>query len=411
MSLTRRQLLQTALAGSALALWPQRTVTAMPAPLGAGPRNLILIDLKGGNDGLNTVVPHGLAGGSYLSEFRPTLGVHPSTVLPLTADIGLNPSMAGMKSHYDAGRLAIVQGVSCPDPSFSHAMAQRVWQTGDPALQQTSGWLGRHLAQLPVPSVPDTVTIGSTSSLLVSGSEGFTPAFKSLKAFSFPVDGWHKSDGSNRRAAYTSIATSLTGGDDALSDMADTSLGLLDLIDLFATVPEFSHVGDYPDTYLSKRFQLVAQLLAADIGMRSFHIPLGGFDTHADQNVNDDHAVLLGRASQLVDALYTDLASVGLAQDTLFVVFSEFGRTVYENGNGGTDHGSTNAVLVLGDAVAGGLVTEHPSMDPADLDEHGELAPSTDLRDVFGTVVDGWLGGDAAAVFPGHTLSTVPFLA
>ncbi|RKY17490.1 MAG: hypothetical protein DRQ55_15665 [Planctomycetota bacterium] len=410
MSLSRRDLLKGVLASSALALWPKNAVTAMLAPLGAGPRKLVLVDLKGGNDGLNTVVPHGLAGGSYLTEFRPTIGVNSAAALPLAAGIGLHPNMTGLKTHFDAGRLAIVQGVHYPEPSFSHEFSERVWQTGDPSALSTAGWLGRHLATQPPPTTPDTVSVSGTSSLLVTGSGGFTPAFKQLESFTFPVDSWHQSDGGNRRAAFTAIASSLTGGGGDLAAMADTSLGLLDLIDLFATVPEFNHVGLYPDTYVAKSFQLVARLLAADVGMRSFYIPMGGFDTHADQNLDDDHGQRLGRVSALIDALYTDLASFGLAQDTLFIVFSEFGRTVYENGSGGTDHGTVNPVLLLGDAVQGGLVNEHPSMEPADLDEHGELPAQVDLRDVFGGVINDWLGGDAAAVFPGHALTPLPLL-
>ena len=175
-----------------------------------------------------------------------------------------------------------------------------------------------------------------------------------------------------------------------------------------AYLRSFEHVGAYPDSSIANPLRLVARLMNADIGMQYFHVTYGGFDHHSAQNENGKHANKLLAVSDGVSALYDDLAAIGLADDTVIVVFSEFGRTVYENGSAGTDHGSTNPVIVFGNAVSGGLASAHPSMDPVDLDEDGELPMQVDMRDVLGTVVQSWLGEDPAVVFPGHSFSPVP---
>ncbi|HTE05143.1 MAG TPA: DUF1501 domain-containing protein [Planctomycetota bacterium] len=412
MNVTRRNFLKSlAMLPAGYALLPQGLLRAIMAPPGAGPRNLVLVDLRGGNDGLNMVVPYGLAGGSYYGEFRQSLAVPLSAVLPLAGGIGLNPGLLALKAHFHAGRLAIAQGVSYPEPSFSHEVAQRIWQTGDPANAAPDGWLGRFLAQLGVPSSPSAVAVSGTLELLVTGSGGFVPNFQHLQDFSFPSDDEHAGDKANRRAAYAAITAGLAGSGGHLATMADTSTGILELIDLFATVPPFTSVGTYPaGSSLSSGLKLTMRLLHADIGMRYFHIPWGGFDTHADQELDGFHSKRMALLGDALHAFWQDLGSAGLADDTLVVVFSEFGRTVHENGSGGTDHGSVAPVLVFGNAAVGGLATPHPSMDPADLTESGELPMTTDLRDVFGTLVADWLGGDAAAIFPGHALTTLPLL-
>jgi uncharacterized protein (DUF1501 family) len=424
MKLTRRDFLRNCVVVPAgMALLPGSVLRAMFAPPGGNGRNLVLVDLRGGNDGLNMVVPYGLNGGTYYSEFRPTLGVPLAKVLPLTGSIGLNQSMASLKTHYDAGRLAIAQGVSYPEPSYSHEVAQRIWQNGDPANAAPDGWLARFLAQLGAPSSPNAVALSDTLTLMLSGAGSFVPNFQKLADFTFPYDGDHPQDKANREAAFTAIASGLAnpggqpgGGQSAaaaahLAAMSATSTGILDLIQLFSTVPPFQHVGVYPpNNGLSGSLKTTVRLMHANIGMRYFHLLYGGFDTHADQEQGDFHSLRLGMLSDALHAFWQDLQAVGLADDTLVVVFSEFGRTVYENGSGGTDHGSVNPVLVFGNAVTGGLANAHPSMDPGDLTGEGELPMAADFRDVFGTVVSRWLGGDAGAVFPGHTLAPLPFL-
>jgi len=377
-----------------------------------GTRNLVLIDLRGGCDGLNMVVPFGVNGGTYSSEFRQSLAIPQADVLPLSAQVGLNPRMIALKSHFDLGRLAVVQGVSYPDPDFSHEVAQAIWQTGELSGFAPQGWLAKYLHAQGGAS-PSAVAVDGSITLLLDGSGGFVPAFTDIGQFEFPYDPWHAADKENRRAAYAAVAAGLAASSKAeLAAMSGTSLGLLDLIDQFTALPAFTHVGAYPeDGELSDLLKLVAELLYGNLGLRIFHLPYGGWDTHADQEKGDYHSARLGTLSDAMAAFHQDLVAMGLADDTLVVVFSEFGRTVYQNGSKGTDHGTVTPVLAFGNAVSGGLITPHPSMDPADLTEDNELPMVADFRDVFGTVVESWLGGSAAVCFPGHAFGNLGFVA
>ena len=413
MHITRRQFLRSIAILPAAAALPGPLLRGMFAPAGAGPRNLVLVDLKGGNDGLNMVVPFGVDGGNYYSVFRPTLGIPQGSVLPLSGTVGLNGTMTALKAHFDAGRLAIVQGVGYPNPSFSHDVAQTIWQTGNTAGGSSVGWLARYLQQLGSQPSPNAVAVSDTLTLLLSESGTFVPAFTSLGDFTFPSDGNHDEDKQNRRNAYAAVAAGLSAAPSVdVANIAGTEGSILDLIDLFHTLPGFASVGAYPpQTSLSNALKLTAKLLHSNIGMRYFHLPYGGFDTHADQEKDGYHSKRVGIVSDALAAFHADLTAIGIADDTLVVVFSEFGRTVYENGSGGSDHGYVNPVLVLGNGVVGGLTTAHPSLDPANLTTDGEPPMVADFRDVFGTLVANWLGGDAAACFPGWTVSPVPFLA
>jgi len=413
MTFSRRQFLKLAALPAAATLLTRPMLRAMFAPANGGVRNLVLVDLRGGCDGLNVVVPFGVNGGTYSSVFRKSLAIPAGLVLPISAEIGLNPQMTELKGHYDAGRLAIVQGVSYPEPNFSHEVAQTIWQTGDTSGFGAQGWLARHLAAQGGGATPTAVAVEDTLTLLLDGSGGFVPAFTDTGQFVFPSDPYHDEDKANRRAAYEAIASGLAGSSKpGLAAMSATSAGLLELIDAFAAMPGFVHVGAYPaDNSLSDQLRLVAELMNGGLGLRYFHLPYGGWDTHADQEKADYHSQRLGGLSAALHAFWQDLVALGQADNTLVVVFSEFGRTVKQNGSKGTDHGTVNPVLILGNGAVGGLITPHPSMDPDALTEDGELPMVADYRDVFGTVVQDWLGGDAALCFPGHALTGLGFVA
>lgn len=412
MSHSRREFLRRGLlAVPAVGLFPGVLARSVLASPGSSPRYLILVDLRGGNDGFNTVVPYNVNGGTYYSAFRPNVNIGSGSVLPLDAQVGLNPMLAEFKSHYDAGRLAVIQGVSFPTPSFSHEVAERIWTkaTDDPLQEQ--GWLAKLLSLDAVPSFPCAMDVSDSVGPFYHGADRFVPAFQSVGGFQFPYDGYHWSDRHNRRAAFeAAVANSAAQSATELQQMAGTSVGVLDLIDTIAALPEFTSVGVYPEGWFSSQLQMIARLINGDLGLNVFHVGLGGFDTHSDQDADGYHSSLLQRLSQGVNALHADLTSMGKAGDALFVVYSEFGRTIYENGSFGTDHGTVNPVFVLGDAVTGGLVTAHPAMDPSGLDVYGEAPMVTDLRDVFGTVIHKWFGVSPSAVLLGYNHSDLGFL-
>lgn len=419
MALTRRSFLRKGmLAVPALALGPKVLFRSAFAAAGAAPKNLVLVELFGGNDGMNTVVPYGVDGGLYYTEYRPTIGVPEGTLLKVAGHpVGLNPALEKLKAHYDAGRLALVQGVTYPDPSYSHDFSQKIWHTGVPGAPPADGWLARYLNLFPAPPFPCGAELFDKLTPLAQGASSFFPAVSSLDSFVFPYDAYHYEDAANRKATYAAMAAALKSAGGQVGAIAATADGVMSLIDAFAGVPPVSYVGSYPDDSFAEGLKLIVRLLKADLGMRIFHVGYGGFDTHEGQTVDDYHGSLLKLLDDGLDALRTDLVAQGLAQDTLVVVFSEFGRTVYENGSVGTDHGATNCMFVLGEsgAVNGGIVTPHPSLDPTTFTADGEPAMSqnADFRNVFGTVLKRWFGasdGDVAVAFPNHAVADLGFV-
>jgi len=411
MSVSRRDFLKKSLVFvPAAAVAPHILMRAAVAAPGGSARNLVLIELDGGNDGMNTLVPHGLNGGAYYTEFRPTVNVAPGSVLDIGGGLGLNPGLAALKAQFDGGRLAVLPGIGYPSPSFSHEVSSGIWASGDPAMGVIDGWLGRMLAQFPTPSFPCALDVSSHLDRILVGSGGFVPAFSSIGSFNFPYDSHEWSDQTNRRVAYEAAVDGLNGQAGKVGAMSATAKGMLGLIDTLQGVPEFNHVGAYPEGYWSNSLRLVARLANAGLGLRIFHVPFGGFDTHGDQELDGYYTNKMQQLSDGIQALTDDLATVGQANDTIFVIYSEFGRTIYENGSAGTDHGSTNTAFVVGPQVNGGVVTPHPPVDPTQLDNDGELARTADFRDIFGTIASKWYGADVSSLFPGHTVTDLGFL-
>ena len=202
MTHSRREFLRRGLFTLPTALLaPGFLARSMMAAPGSSIRNLIMIELEGGNDGLNTLVPYGVNGGNYYSLFRPTLHVPESSLLKINGELGFNPSFAGIKTLYDAGRVAVVQGVSYPNHSFSHVVAARFWAKGneDP---QGDGWIARMLALDPLPSFPCAMDVREALSPGFQGTDRFVPAFKGFANFGFPYDGPYSSDKNNRRVLF-----------------------------------------------------------------------------------------------------------------------------------------------------------------------------------------------------------------
>lgn len=417
MSTSRREFLRRSLIVVPATLASSASfVRALRAAPGSTNKNLILIELFGGNDGTNTIIPFGLNGGAYYSEYRPTIGVSESSILKVSGQfanqIGFHPGLAKLKTHFDQGRVNVIHGVTYPNPSFSHEYSARTWATGD-LNGLSEGWLARWLNLYPAPSFPCAADILYYPSYLISGSNSFIPAIESIEELVYPSDDWYPNDTDARKAAFTSIVNAQLGSSTATGTMAKTGKGLVELIDTFATVPEFNHVGVYPEHWFADNAKLVVRLLASNLGMRVFHLGHDGFDTHSDQITDDYHGERLGILSDTIDALHTDLVAMGQDQNTLIVVFTEFGRTIYENGSLGTDHGTVTPVIVMGGGVVGGFTGNHPSLDPNLLSQYGELEMENDFRNVFGTILKRHFGENQSTIdniFHGHNVVDLGFL-
>jgi uncharacterized protein (DUF1501 family) len=362
-------------------------------------RTLVVIELAGGNDDLNTVVPYTDA--RYL-ELRSRIGVPASTVLPLDDRLGLNPVMTEMKSLWDANRVAVVENVGYPNSSLSHFAARDVWHTADPQLAQRHGWLGRWADRYIAGNGNPLSCAAISQSLprtLLADNVG-VPSFVNLASYQYSTDGQYPGDRNNK------IRTFLTqsGGEyeiantvDTLSQVGEDAIASSNILQTVGTgyVPG----GSYPAGTLGAGLLLIAQIVNANVGARILYITFGGFDNHATQAT--DQPPLLTAFSNGIKALFDDLDAHGKSHDVLLMSWSEFGRRPQDNGSNGTDHGTLGSHFVVGDAVKPGIYGGVP--DLANLDRNGNRTMQNDFRSYYGTILQDWLGADAAAILgPGY---------
>lgn len=398
LSLNRRQFLQVS-GGLLVALgWsgpgPAPRVLAAGAPLprpGIPDRILVVLELLGGNDGLNTVVPY--ASGRYY-DLRPQLAIAQPEVLPLNGQVGLHPSLTGLQQLFQQGRLAILQGVGYPNPNRSHFRSMEIWQTGDPVGPPRSGWLGRWLDRYQAgdPNPLKAVGVGGAPSRALLGRTG-VPAVESVAQFRVEA-----SRAPGARAALLAALGRLydpeAGGSPALALVRGRGrTAMAAAAALEAAGPGYQPGVAYPNTLAGRRLQTVAQLIAAGVGTRVLYTSVGGFDDHA--NEKGQHGRLLAEVDGAVSAFWADLTARGLAGRVVLLAWSEFGRRARENASGGTDHGAAGPVFLLGGKVRGGLVGEHPRLE--DLND-GDLRFGIDYRSVYQELLEDWLGGDGAEV-------------
>jgi len=362
-----------------------------------GERILVVVQLLGGNDGLNTVVPHGIDG---YNRGRRILRLAPSQIHKITPEIGLHPAMSAMARLAEKGKLAIMQGVGYPNPDRSHFRSMEIWETarlGNDAQSLETGWLGRALdAQgRKVGADPLGLHVGNRSlPLALRTKKTEVPSIESLESYQLKVTGTDQ-ERQRARMALTQLAQVERKSDDPLLGFIRqttlTAYESSDRIEQLAKKP--AGTTKYPDYGLARRLELIARIIKAGFGTRIFYTSLDGFDTHANQLAT--HAGLLTELSDSIGAFHDDLAGAGQADRVAILSFSEFGRRVQENASQGTDHGAAAPVFLVGPLAKSGLVGAHPSFD--DLDD-GDLKFHTDFRRVYAAVLGDWLGCKPEAV-------------
>ncbi|MDQ6893216.1 MAG: DUF1501 domain-containing protein [Acidobacteriota bacterium] len=363
---------------------------------GDASRVLVVIELAGGNDGLNTVVPY--TDTLYSATYRKTIGVPASDVLDLDGRLGLNPAMAGMKSLWDAGRVAVIEGVSYPSPNLSHFTSRDIWHTADPKLMQRNGWLGRYADRALADNTNPLVGCAISQSLprtLLADKVVF-PSFTSVASYSYATDGANTSDANNQVNAFVAqnnlpheVANRNERIEDISRDAASSSATLKTIASGY--VPR----ATYPNNSLANALKLCAELIVGNVGTQILYVTYGGFDNHAAQKTTHDN--LLKAISDSIKAFSDDLDGQGKAQNVLVMTWSEFGRRVQENGSFGTDHGTAGVHFVVGPAAIRGIYGPPP--DLAHLDNNGNLPWQIDFRSYYGTVLSNWLRvPDVAAV-------------
>ena len=354
-----------------------------------GGKILVVVEMSGGNDGLNTVIPYADSG---YAKARPVIGIPSRDVVKLSGSAGLHPNMAALKPLYDKGQLAVITGVGYPDPNRSHFQSMDIWQTGNPQLdvRERTGWLARyfdadgHFQGNPLSGI----TLGSALPLTLFSDDVPASVVGGGSDFGFKSDAPDKNRQMDAlRALY---AQGTVAGSHAEfvrnvgSEAYSSSMALKRAFQDYDV--QAAHAAKYPQTGLAAGLQTVSKLITGGVGTRVYYLSLGGFDTHANQP--RQHATLLGELADGLAAFYSDLEMQGRANDVITMTFSEFGRRVHENGSAGTDHGAASVMFLAGGGLKGGLYGDYPSL--TDLDS-GDLRFHTDFRAVYATLLDKWL--------------------
>src|SRR5712691_9376516 len=357
---------------------------------------LVMIQLAGGNDGLQTVMP--LADPSY-RDLRPQLSKSADEALPISKDFGLNKNLVGTKKLWDDGKLAIVQGVGYQKPPFSHFDSIRIWETADLARRQQDGWLGKTIAE-------NYDSAGHPLVGCACGSTEIPGALRDLEATLTVVNSQQSfkfNGGDDMEKAMGALYTATPGIYGALFDTAVTTARDT-VAQLKTSASAYTPKAQYSDNaklvYSSKNqlaaaLQLAAQLIVTGTGVKVLHVTLGGFDTHYTQQQRHDD--LMGYLDMALSAFYEDLAGHGMSDRVLVATWSEFGRRPRENASAGTDHGTAAPVFLIGDGVKGGLYGEQPALSK--LDTSGNLGYAVDFRSVYQEILQSHLEVDPKEVF------------
>ena len=380
--------------------------TPLLAPLGGleSDRVLVLIQLDGGNDGLNTIVP--ITNDIYYRQ-RPTLAIPANQTIRLTDTLGMHPSMADVEALYGDGQMAIVQNVGYENPDQSHFRSMDIWMSGSDAdVYDATGWTGRALEAMTPgfgqnpPQQPLGVQLGGASMLFQGRMNNVGMTLENPEVF--------------ERLAETGQLFSVAGlpnttyGDEMLYARQVTNSAFRYAGTLQQAAGAGQNRVEYPNEFLAENLSIVARLIKGQLGTRIYVVSLFGFDTHAEQVPL--HPMLLQELTSSVKAFIQDLEADNMMDDVLVMTFSEFGRTIWENGSGGTDHSTSAPLFLFGPAAKGGLYGSPPDLQT--VDEVGDPVFDIDFRSVYATVLQDWFGIDDATVASvlGRSFSTLPFI-
>lgn len=361
-------------------------------------RILVLVQMAGGNDGLNTVVPFGR---DEYYKARPGVGIPKGAVLKLNGELGLHPAMDGFKKLFDEGWLSVVQGVGYPNPDRSHFRSMDIWQSAKPEKDDvSSGWLGRALdstVEQHVGKVPGLAFGTDKLPLSLVASKINVPTVRDVKGYQLQLGPGNESALKAHKQSLERIASrdATAGSDlDFLRRTARTAWSSAEKLKQISA--SYKPATAYPGNPLGQKLRTVAEIISGDMGTRMFFVNLDGFDTHSQQA--NAHQALLTELSSAITAFVGDLKGHGLADRVLVATFSEFGRRVAENGSLGTDHGAASQMFVVSPKCKGGVIGAHPSL--TDLDD-GDLKFHTDFRSVYATLLDRWLSIPSEPVLGG----------
>ena len=356
----------------------------------------VVVQLTGGNDFMNTLIP-------YTSEVyydnRPLVGIPQDQVLPIDDTLAFHPEMGAFKGLYDRGMVSIVQGIGYPNSNRSHFRGMDIWHTCAPHEVSTVGWVGRTLKELD-PEGENPLTginfgVGLPRAMAMPG----VPVTSVSNLDSYGLMTGIEVDEQREQALdiFKQMYGPAIGTGPVMEYLSRTGQDVLTGADMLKVAPEqYESTIEYADNAIAKSLRDVARVHTADLGTRIFYTAHGGYDTHA--NEVPTHPKLVGDLSGAISDFFADLEEHEADDNVVMLVFTEFGRRVYDNGSG-TDHGSGGGAFIIGKTVEGGLYAEYPSLNPSDWVNSGEDLPHTiDYRGIYGTILEQWLGVEAAPI-------------
>ena len=430
---TRREFLRSTILGGALsytvpaflantfsALQSAAADSATQTVIGKDGSILVILQMAGGNDGLNTVVPYS---NDFYHRARPTLGLAAKDVLKINDEVGFHPSLAGFKDLYDSGNLSVIQGIGYPNPNRSHFRSTEIWQTAsDSEKFEKYGWLGRYFDNACKGCDPTVgVSIGRQMPQAFAAKAPTGVSLENPQSYRYISDE-RGMNGDNSEESYRKMnepdegrmAETASSGESNSGDTIGTLHGAtqhsgsaLDFLErtamdaqvssdkILAISNKVQNKGNYPQSQLAGSLKLVARLIGGGLPTRVYYVSQGGYDTHTNQLATQQR--LLKELGDSVKAFTEDLKAQGNLQRVMIMTFSEFGRRVVENANNGTDHGAAAPMFVIGNKVKAGLLGKYPGLAPADL-FNGDIKYNVDFRSVYAGVLEGWLKTPSAPI-------------
>jgi uncharacterized protein (DUF1501 family) len=372
------------------------------------PPVMVVLQLSGGNDFMNTIIPHT---SSVYHDMRQLVKIAPDQVLPLKDDenLAFNPNFAPIKEMYDKGNVAIVQGIGYPNSNRSHFRGMDVWHTCEPDKISTEGWVGKALKEID-PKGEDELTginvgIGLPRAMAMPGVP--VTSVGDLDSYGLMTGIAAEEQRSQALEIFKDMYAQAIGSGPVMEYLSRTGMDVLRGADRLKVAPQnYKSDIEYGNNAIAKQLRDIARIHTAGLGTRIFYTQHGGYDTHA--NENPTHPKLLQDVSGAISDFFDDLRAHDAADNVVMLVFTEFGRRIKDNGSG-TDHGSGGGAFIIGDPVKGGLYSEYPSLDSDKWAKGEDLEHTIDFRGIYGTMLEQWMGLEAASIVGGNYEQIKPF--
>ena len=371
------------------------------------PPVLVVVQLSGGNDFMNTVIP--ITNGIY-HDSRPTLGVKEEDALPLNDQLAWNPVAAPLKELYDQGNVAIIQGIGYANQNRSHFRGMDIWHTCEPDKIVTEGWLGKTIRDLDPngDNVVTGVSFGKGLPRAMVSPKVPVTSVSDLDAFGVMSGIAAQEQREKALQVFARMYTPAIGSGVVADYLAHTGTNALASAGILGAVPgSYTSNVEYAVNPIAKSLRDVARVHLAGVGTRIFYTQHGGYDTHATQLAN--HPRLLGELTHAIMDFFQDLRDHDASEEVVMLVFTEFGRRIKDNGSG-TDHGSGGGAFLIGDRIRGGLYGQYPSLEPGQLANGEDMGFNVDFRSVYSTLLEQWMGVDAIPIVNGTYEQLDPFM-